>query len=329
MIPDPKSLRIVYMGTPEFAVAPLSALVEEGYNVVAVVTMPDKPAGRGLKIQESAVKRYAVQAGLPVLQPDSLKSDEFAAELRRILPDLGIVVAFRMLPESIFSIPRYGTFNLHASLLPHYRGAAPINWAIINGESETGVTTFLLNRKMDEGAVIAAERVRIDPNDNAGSLHDKLMKTGAGLVTESVNRIVSEGFRASPQEWSADGELKPAPKIFKETCRLDFSREGRAIVDLIRGVSPVPGAWTQLVERSAVSGDILKESVLKIYSARFQPDAGVSDPPGSMFIDGALLKIACCNGYIIPAQLQPAGKQRMEMRDYINGLKTHGELRCV
>lgn len=326
---DPKGLRIVYMGTPDFAVAPLNALVDEGYNVVAVVTMPDKPAGRGLKIQESAVKRYAVQAGLPLLQPDSLKSDAFTAELQRLSPDIGIVVAFRMLPEAIFSIPRYGTFNLHASLLPQYRGAAPINWAIINGESETGVTTFLLNPKMDEGAVIATERVRIDLEDNAGSLHDKLMKTGAGLVTDSIKRIATEGFHASPQAVPAEGGLRPAPKIFKETCRLDFSREGRALVNLIRGVSPVPGAWTDLVERSSGSGDILRTSVLKIYSARFEPDAGVSEPAGSMFIDGSLLKIACRDGYIIPEQLQPAGKQRMDTRDYLNGLKTRGELGCV
>ena len=233
MAANPKTLRIVYMGTPDFAVAPLKALVEGGYHIVAVVTMPDKPAGRGLKLQESAVKRYAVSAGLPLLQPTDLKAEEFIAELTALRPDLGIVVAFRMLPRAVFELPRYGTFNLHASLLPQYRGAAPINWALINGERETGVTTFMLNPRMDEGAVIASRRVAIADDDNAGTLHDKLMTEGARLVAESVNAVAADGFRPEPQAMKE--ELKPAPKIFKETCHVDFMAEGVRIVNLVRG----------------------------------------------------------------------------------------------
>ena len=252
MAANPKTLRIVYMGTPDFAVAPLKALVEGGYHIVAVVTMPDKPAGRGLKLQESAVKRYAVSAGLPLLQPTDLKAEEFIAELTALRPDLGIVVAFRMLPRAVFELPRYGTFNLHASLLPQYRGAAPINWALINGERETGVTTFMLNPRMDEGAVIASRRVAIADDDNAGTLHDKLMTEGARLVAESVNAVAADGFRPEPQAMKE--ELKPAPKIFKETCHVDFMAEGVRIVNLVRGVSPYPGAWAMLRERALRMG---------------------------------------------------------------------------
>lgn len=325
MAVDPKKLRIVYMGTPDFAVAPLKALVEGGYDVVAVVTMPDKPAGRGLKLQESAVKRYAVSAGLPLLQPADLRGEEFVAELVALRPDLGIVVAFKMLPPAVFELPRYGTFNLHASLLPQYRGAAPINWAIINGERETGVTTFMLNPRMDEGAVIASRRVAIAEEDNAGTLHDKLMATGAQLVMESVDAVAAEGFRPEPQP--VVETLKPAPKIFKETCHVDFSAEGERIVDLVRGVSPYPGAWGMLRERSAEEGSLVREGIVKIYAADFQPDAQVRVAPGSVSVENGTMRIACRDGYILPRQVQPAGKQRMEVQQYLNGLKTKGDLR--
>lgn len=326
MAVEPKTLRIVYMGTPDFAVAPLRALVEGGYRVVAVVTMPDKPAGRGLKVRESAVKRYAVAVGLPVLQPEKLSSEAFVAELSALNPDLGIIVAFRMLPRAVFELPRYGTFNLHASLLPQYRGAAPINWAIINGETETGVTTFMLNPRMDEGAVIASRRVAIDAADNAGTLHDKLMETGAGLVVESVHAVVSEGFRPNPQQEVAPEALKPAPKIFKDTCRLDFSGTGSALVNRIRGLSPYPGAWGMLRERSVTDGTVIRESTVKILAAAFLP-ARTTDAPGCVSIESGMLRVACRDGYMLPQQVQPAGKQRMEVHEYLNGLKPKGELR--
>lgn len=319
MYTDPKSLRIVYMGTPDFAVAPLRALVEGGYNIVTVVTMPDKPAGRGLKMQESAVKRYAKEVGLPVMQPEKLKSEEFAAALRELDPDLGIVVAFKMLPATVFSLPRYGTFNLHASLLPQYRGAAPINWAIINGETETGVTTFMLNPRMDEGAVIDRRVVSIDGDDNAGTLHDKLMVTGAGLVTESVGKIVSEGFVPQPQPTVAASELKSAPKIFKETCHLNFENSGRDIINLIRGLSPYPGAWVSMKE--CVGEETVRESQMKIYAARFEPADTSAVRCGDGFVSDGVLRIACRDGYVLPDTIQPAGKQRMGIREYLNGLK--------
>lgn len=324
MAVNPKTLRIVYMGTPDFAVAPLKALVEGGYDVAAVVTMPDKPAGRGLKLQESAVKRYAVSAGLPLLQPTDLRAEEFIAELTALHPDLGIVVAFRMLPRAVFELPRYGTFNLHASLLPQYRGAAPINWALINGERETGVTTFMLNPRMDEGAVIASRRVAIADDDNAGTLHDKLMTEGARLVTESVNAVTEEGFRPRPQ--AVEEELKPAPKIFKETCHVDFAAEGRRIVNLVRGVSPYPGAWATLRERAVTDGALIREGSVKFYSVVFLPDADVADVPGSAAVENGTMRIACRDGYILPQQVQPAGKQRMGIQEYLNGLKVRGEL---
>lgn len=318
---DPKELRIVYMGTPDFAVAPLKALVENGYNVVAVVTMPDKPARRGLKLQESAVKRYAVSVGLPVLQPEKLKSEEFVAQFRALNPDLGIVVAFRMLPEVIFAAPRFGTFNLHASLLPQYRGAAPINWAIINGDAYSGVTTFLLNSRMDEGAIIDAERVDIATSDNVGILHDKLMEIGAGLVLKSVDKLVSDGFRPQPQPAVSAEELKPAPKIFKETCHIDFNAAGKDIINLIRGLSPYPAAWTTLHE-IADNGDVHKEIPVKIFESSFEPH-GIScaGRVGEVSIENNIIRIACHDGYIIPTQIQPAGKQRMSVKDFINGLK--------
>ncbi len=324
MAADPKALRIIYMGTPDFAVAPLKALVDAGYNVVAVVTMPDKPAGRGLKLQESAVKKYAVAAGLNVIQPESLKSDDFVQVLFELRPDLGIVVAFKMLPSKVFSLPTYGTFNLHASLLPQYRGAAPINWAIINGETETGVTTFLLNPRMDEGEIIERRIVAIEPNDNAGTMHDKLMKTGAELVLKSVEKLVSDDFVAEPQQLPHGAQLKPAPKIFKETCHIDFNANGKAIINLIRGLSPYPAAWAELAENIPESGDTDRGSV-KIFSATFEP-MHVVGTPGTVSIENGKMRIECGDGYIVPQMVQPAGKQRMDVKGYINGLRYSGKL---
>lgn len=322
---DPKQLRIVYMGTPDFAVAPLKALVESSHNVVAVVTMPDKPAGRGLKLQESAVKRYALSVGLPVLQPEKLKAEDFIEQFRALKADLGIVVAFRMLPEVIFSAPTMGTFNLHASLLPQYRGAAPINWAIINGEPYTGVTTFLLNPRMDEGALIDSRRIDITPDDNAGTLHDKLMNTGAQLVVESVAMLLNDNFNPRPQPTVSAESLKPAPKIFKDTCHIDFNASGESVINLIRGLSPYPCAWSNMIETDKTDSTISKEAPLKIYSARFEPSS-IDIAAGSTVINGSVLKIACSDGYILPELIQPAGKQRMDIKDYLNGIKHKGEI---
>ena len=268
--------------------------------------MPDKPAGRGLKLQESAVKRYAVSAGLPLLQPTDLKAEEFIAELTALRPDLGIVVAFRMLPRAVFELPRYGTFNLHASLLPQYRGAAPINWALINGERETGVTTFMLNPRMDEGAVIASRRVAIADDDNAGTLHDKLMTEGARLVAESVNAVAADGFRPEPQAMKE--ELKPAPKIFKETCHVDFMAEGVRIVNLVRGVSPYPGAWAMLRERAVTDGVLIREGSVKFYSVVFLPDADVADAPGSVAVENGTMS-HCLSRRIYPTAAGTAGRE--------------------
>ena len=287
-----KDLRIVYMGTPEFAVASLKALTDGGYNIVAVITAPDKPAGRGLKVQESAVKSYAVEAGIPVLQPVKLKDPDFVEQFRRLNADLAIVVAFRMLPEVIWSMPRLGTFNLHASLLPHYRGQAPINWAIINGETKTGVTTFFLNAKIDEGEIIDMREVDILPEDNAGSLHDKLMAVGSGLVVESVDRIASGDYKLISQDSLPDKELKPAPKIFRETCRIDLTRTGYEIINLIRGVSPYPGAWAEMTR----DGEVSDGFSVKIFEASFYTSEGqYIGSVGDMVSDEKNFLRVCCS----------------------------------
>ena len=329
MAVNPKSLRIIYMGTPDFAVAPLRALHESGHQIVAVVTVPDKPAGRGLKLKPSPVKEYAVKVGLPVLQPLSLKDSQFLLQLQDLHPDLGIVVAFKMLPECVFALPRYGTFNLHASLLPQYRGAAPINRAIMNGEHETGVTTFLLNKGMDEGAIIDRRRIEITPSDDAGSLHDKLMTIGAGLVVSSVERVVSEGFKPVPQQ-TDETQLIGAPKIFRETCRLNFDEDGVVLSNFIRGLAPFPGAWGELVERLAagteVSDNEIRRTTIKIFSVRFE-ECAVDDAPGTVFIDNSSMKVVCRNGLLNLLQLQPSGKPRMEIREFLNGLKLRGTIR--
>ena len=312
---EAKKLRIVYMGTPDFAVSPLAKLVEEGYNVVGVVTMPDKPSGRGLHVQQSAVKRYALQAGLPVYQPEKLRDPAFVETFRSMRPDLGIVIAFRMLPEVIWAMPRLGTFNLHASLLPQYRGAAPINWAVINGETETGVTTFLLNHEIDKGAIIAQVRVPILPEDNVGTMYDKLMHTGTALVTETVDRIAAGDIQPMEQTGIDESRLHPAPKIFKEDCRIDWSWEGRRIVNFVRGLSPYPAAWTPIFKKGEPS------DTAKIFAVHFEP-GGVVQRPGTVETDKrTYLAVACADGRIVVDELQIAGKRRMSARDLLPGMR--------
>lgn len=311
---DAKDLRIIYMGTPDFAVMPLKALVESGYHIVAVVTTPDKPAGRGLKMQESAVKRYATEVGLPVLQPVKLRDPEFISQLQNLKPDLGIVIAFRMLPEIVWSMPRFGTFNLHASLLPQYRGAAPINWAIINGEEKTGVTTFMLNEEIDKGAILGHREVVIREEDNVGDLHDKLMVVGTELVLESVDKIARGEIIPIDQEQMETGELKGAPKIFKETCRVDWTQSCETIYNKIRGLSPYPAAWSEFI-----AGD--EVIPVKIYAGRKEL-GNPGQPAGTVLSDGKhFIKAACENGYIFIEELQLAGKKRMNTEDFLRGFK--------
>ena len=310
-----KDLRIVFMGTPEFAVTSLRALVEGGYNIVGVVTTPDKPAGRGQKIQQSDVKQYAVEQGLPVLQPVKLRDPEFQSALEALNPDLGIVIAFRMLPETVWSLPRLGTFNLHASLLPQYRGAAPINWAIINGETETGVTTFLLNHQIDTGDIIGQVRCPILPEDNIGTLYDKLMEIGSGLVLETVEKIAEGNITPIAQSHIPDSELKPAPKIFKEDCLIDWSMEGERIVNFVRGLAPYPAAWSRMYKEGAEVGSA------KIFSVRFTPTEHKCRA-GEVRTDGrSTLEVACKDGWIALEELQLAGKRRMAVRDLLLGLR--------
>ncbi len=312
-----KQLRMVYMGTPDFAVAPLRALVEGGYNVVAVVTTPDKPSGRGLKVNESAVKRYAVEVGLPIYQPVKLRDEEFVEAFRALDADLGIVIAFRMLPEIIWAAPRLGTFNLHASLLPQYRGAAPINRAIMNGESETGVTTFLLNPQIDEGAVLGQVKVEIEPSDNVGTLHDKLMNVGVDLVLETVEKIAEGNVTPVEQSEMFEGELKPAPKIFKEDCHIDFSLGGEQIINQIRGLSPYPAAWANLSEGLSA----------KIFDARFVAQKTDAEC-GTILSDGKkYLHVVCADGVIEIGQLQLSGKKRMTAEELLRGFRNPTDYR--
>lgn len=319
-----EDLRIVYMGTPEFAVASLRALVEGGYNVVGVITMPDKPMGRhGSVLQSSPVKQYAESVGLPVLQPEKLKNEEFLQELRAWNADLQIVVAFRMLPEVVWNMPRLGTFNLHASLLPQYRGAAPINWSVIHGDTETGVTTFFLTHEIDTGKIIRQKRLPIADTDDVGKVHDSLMAMGADLVLETVDLILEDKVDAIPQDqFCREGEvLRPAPKIFKDTCRIDWNQPMKRIYDFVRGLSPYPAAWTELV---APDG---KHLALKVYQTEKRP-AEHSFRVGSIHSDGkSYVDIAVEGGYIRLLSLQLAGKKRMPVHDFLNGFKQIGECR--
>ncbi len=295
------------MGTPEFAVPSLRILVENGYNVLAVVTAPDKPKGRGKKLAISPVKAYCLENNLPVLQPTNLKSPEFITELSAYNANLQVVVAFRMLPVIVWDMPEIGTFNLHASLLPHYRGAAPINWAIINGETETGVTTFFLKHEIDTGNIIFQEKETIDAQDNAGTLYSRLMHKGADLVLKTVEAIQQESFTSLPQQTSAD--IKHAPKIFKEDCEIQWSKSNRDVLNFIRGLAPYPGAWCYL-----------NQQFYKIYEATSTEDCAGLKLPGEFLVkDKKLLIIKTKDGCVKINELQLQGKKRMNIEDFLRG----------
>lgn len=303
------------MGTPDFAVEPLKTLVEAGKDVVAVVTMPDKPAGRGHKLQFSPVKEYALKAGIPVLQPENLKSPDFLQELASYNADLQIVVAFRMLPEAVWSMPKYGTFNLHASLLPRYRGAAPINWAVINGDKETGITTFFLKHEIDTGNIILQEKVAIDEEDNAGDVHDKLMYLGADLVLKTLKMIEEDNVITRPQD---DAQASPAPKIFKDTAKLDFDKCAADIRNLVRGMAPYPAAWFNIKLQDG------NESMMKIFKVSTE-EKNHNYSVGTILTDGKkMLKIACKDGFINLLEVQMAGKKRMAAEDLMRGINLVG-----
>lgn len=319
-----QDFRIVFMGTPDFAVGSLRALVEGGYNVVAVVTMPDKPVGRHQsELSQSAVKQYAVAHNIPVLQPEKLKDPNFLEELRNYRADLQVIVAFRMLPEAVWDMPPHGTFNLHASLLPQYRGAAPINWAIINGDTETGVTTFLLDHEIDTGRIIHQARTPITEEDNVETVHDRLRDIGAGVVTQTVDDIIAGNIRPIDQDTlTADTEIRHAPKIFKDTCRLAFDLPVKRAFDFVRGMSPYPAAWTELVEENG------KRTMLKIY-ATTREETSVAEAPGTVLTDGkTYFKIAFPDGYLALTLLQLAGKKRMTVTDFLRGYHPEGTLRA-
>lgn len=286
-----KDLRLVFMGTPEFAVASLDALVNAGCNIVGVVTAPDKPAGRGMKLQESAAKKYAVEKGLKILQPEKLKNPQFLEELKSLNADLQIVVAFRMLPEVVWNMPPMGTINVHGSLLPQYRGAAPINWAIINGEKETGVTTFKLKHEIDTGDILLQEKIPISDNETADELHDVMKETGAQLLVKTVKGLMNGTLKETPQQ-NIEQSLKHAPKIFTETCKIDWSKPVDAVHNLIRGLSPFPGAFSYL-----------NDKVLKIYrSEKEQKQPSIE--PGTFETDKKkFLKFACVDGFIYIKEL--------------------------
>lgn len=316
---EKRELRIVFMGTPEFAEFTLRRLVEDGYNIIGVVTMPDKPIGRhGSVLQSSPVKKYAVEQGIPVLQPEKLKDPLFIEQLMALRADLQIVVAFRMLPEVVWSMPRLGTFNLHGSLLPQYRGAAPINWAIINGDKETGVTTFFLKHEIDTGDIIHQERIPILPTDNAGTMHDKLMELGADLTVKTLEDIIADNVKPIPQSQIPASELRPAPKIFKETCRIDWNQPTARVNDFIRGLSPYPAAWTVLRSADGTGQDF------KIYAA--EPVAGAPiQKPGTIECDGRKsLIVSTADGAIRLLDVQLSGKKRMDICAFLCGCTISG-----
>ncbi len=303
------------MGTPEFAVTSLQYLVETKYNIVGVVTIPDKPAGRGQQLQQSAIKKYAVHNNIPVLQPEKLKDPSFLQQLKNLNPELQIVVAFRMLPEIVWALPKYGTFNLHASLLPQYRGAAPINWAIINGEKESGTTTFFLKHEIDTGKIIFQKKITLADNETAGSLHDKLMTEGAMLVKKTIDAIASGNCPQTDQETITNSinTLKTAPKIFKENCKINWSKPISEIHNLIRGLSPYPTAWTEIKinNKETVSFKIFDVSVEKVEHHL---------KAGTIIINKKnLFKIAANGGFIYVLNLQQAGKKRMNTNDFLCG----------
>lgn len=310
-----KEFRIVFMGTPDFAVASLQALIENGFNVVGVITAPDKPAGRGKKITESAVKKYAKENALNILQPTNLKDKTFQSELKALNANLQVIVAFRMLPEAVWNMPELGSINLHASLLPQYRGAAPINWAVINGDKKTGATTFFLKHEIDTGNIIDQIEVDILPDDNAGTIHDKLMVNGANLLVTTIQKIIDKNYKEIPQDNVASEQLKHAPKIFKDDCKIDWKKTGNQIQNLIRGLSPYPAAWSEFIDTDN------KLISFKVYEAAFE-QFNHNYKIGSIITDGkTYIKIAVIDGFIDILEIHLAGKKRLKTRDLLQGFK--------
>ena len=314
-----REVKIVFMGTPDFAVGILKKLVEEGKNIVGVITAPDRPAGRGRKLRPSAVKEYAESQELTILQPKNLKDEDFLKDLKALKANLQIVVAFRMLPKVVWAMPEYGTFNLHASLLPQYRGAAPINWAIINGESKTGVTTFFIDEKIDTGAIITSSEIAIAKNETVGSLHDKLMVLGSDLVIETVSIIEKNNISTEVQPM--DRDLKEAPKLTTENTKIDWSLGGDAIDSFIRGLSPYPAAWSFLIN----DGEELKA---KIYQATFKSE-GHNHTVGHIFTTKKELMVAIKDGYLYIREMQLPGKRKMETSSLLNGYSFNKEAKLL
>jgi len=309
-------LKVVFMGTPEFAVATLDALVNSSHKVIAVVTTPDKPAGRGQKLQTSAVKQYAQENNIPVLQPDKMKDENFLEQLQNLDADIFIVVAFRMLPEQVWSLPYLGTINLHGSLLPQYRGAAPINWAIINGEKETGVTTFFIDKEIDTGLIIEQEKIKISPNETAGELHDRMMLIGGKVVIRTLDAMERRSIKPMPQSKYINSatKLKAAPKIFKETCKIDWSKEGQTIFNQIRGLSPYPAAWSILKAESSMVTKIF-EAVFITEKHKYQPGKIITDNKTN-------LMVAVADGFVAIKTLQLEGKKKLSVEEFLRGF--HG-----
>lgn len=319
-----KDLRIVFMGTPDFAVASLKKMIDQEYNIVGVVTTPDRPAGRGQQLTPSAVKQYALEKQLNILQPEKLKAPEFLEDLKALKPDLQVVVAFRMLPEQVWSLPPLGTFNLHGSLLPKYRGAAPLNWAIMNGDSETGVTTFLLKQEIDTGNILFQEKTRIRENDTVETIHDILMETGANLIIKTIEALASgEVNPISQDELIGQGYYpSPAPKIFKDDCLINWQQPGAGIRNLIRGLSPYPAAWTNLFHSVDSS-----HTTAKIFKADFESGQAI---PGQIVSDlKQILKIGCYDGWLVIRELQLAGKKKMTVEEFLRGFKQIENYRTI
>jgi methionyl-tRNA formyltransferase len=313
------NLRIIFMGTPDFAVATLKNLIEHQYNVVGVITAPDRPAGRGRKLQESAVKSYAKSQGLYIMQPTNLKNDDFVSELQSLKANVQIVVAFRMLPKVVWQMPEFGTFNLHASLLPNYRGAAPINWAIINGETKTGVSTFFIDDKIDTGDMILQEEVLIADNDNAGTLHDKLMSTGSQLVIETVKLIETNTIITKPQD--ENSAFKEANKLNRDNCKINWEDNLNNIHNKVRGLNPYPGAWCYLQ-----NGD--EQLEIKIYKTNIEIEPH-SQAVGSIVSDKKTLKVAVSNGYINIEEIKLPGKRKMDSKSLLNGYQFYGNAKML
>jgi methionyl-tRNA formyltransferase len=313
-------MKIVFMGTPEFAVASLDILVQNNYDIVSVVTVPDKPAGRGQQLQQSAVKKYALEKGLHILQPDKLKSEDFIEELKKLNADLQIVVAFRMLPEVVWNMPPLGTYNLHGSLLPKYRGAAPINWAVINGETESGVTSFKLKHEIDTGNMLFQAKAPISKTTTAGELHDTLMQVGADLILKTVKAIESGDYELKPQD---DTQSIHAPKLFKETCKINWNNSVEKIYNLIRGLSPYPAAFTEFVDKNNQTLGV------KIFISEME-ECKHELAPGTVASDSkTFLKVASNNGYIIIKELQMAGKKRMLVEEFLRGFKIDSDFKFI